>query len=162
MNAEDEIRINAYLDVELTLEAKREVEALLRRDSEARAYLDQLAAVQVIISKHTIPHQPNVDEEWEAVLAKLHTCGRGDNNEGRTIPFTLKVAALAAVVSAGFFAWYSLSTKAPSLEHLQYSNEIEIVETTIENASSVIYVDEPSGWTVVWVTEEPYEDDNVI
>ncbi|MEM8867051.1 MAG: hypothetical protein AAGC73_02175 [Verrucomicrobiota bacterium] len=27
------------------------------------------------------------------------------------------------------------------------------VETELENASAIVYVDEESGWTVVWVNE---------
>jgi sugar-specific transcriptional regulator TrmB len=35
---------------------------------------------------------------------------------------------------------------------------VYMVETDLENATPVVYLDEPSGWTVVWVVEQDNQD----
>jgi hypothetical protein len=36
---------------------------------------------------------------------------------------------------------------------------VEMVETDLENTVPVVYLDQPSGWTVVWVIEEAESSD---
>ena len=75
-------------------------------------------------------------------------------NKGKIVrfpAFTRPLAAAAAIAIIGGFAWIGLTpdkasgTLDPAI--------VEFVATDIPDASTFVYTDEESGWTVVWVEE---------
>ncbi|MDP4611093.1 MAG: hypothetical protein NWT02_07900 [Opitutales bacterium] len=157
MNAADRIQIEAYLDRELSAEDAQAVETLLRNDTEAAQYKTQIEATRVALAE-SAPPIPDLDQEWQSIAEKLNS-NSGAEDEGpasaKTIAFPVWVSGLAAVLVVGLFFAASMNRPAASgpLEVAQ-QEPIELIETTIENASPVIYIDEASGWTVVWVSED--------
>lgn len=66
-------------------------------------------------------------------------------------------AAMAAAVALSIGVWIQdAGNNTAGDEAFAYSDSdasISFVETGIPGASSMMYVDEPSGWTIVWVTD---------
>lgn len=64
-------------------------------------------------------------------------------------------AAIAAAILIGFDRSWD-SNAAPGFGH--FSAVVESVDTNIPDASPVVYTDQESGWTVVWVAQlEPVD-----
>lgn len=66
-------------------------------------------------------------------------------------------AAMAATVAISIGVWVHDTKPAPDLGNafadLDSEMSVSFVETDIPGASSMVYVDESSGWTIVWVTD---------
>lgn len=70
------------------------------------------------------------------------------------------LAAAAAIAVIGIFAWIGVDGSKASSEH-QDSSVVEFVSTDIPDASTFVYTDEESGWTVVWVESmEPLPEEH--
>lgn len=66
--------------------------------------------------------------------------------------FIRTMAAAAAIAIVGTVAWIGLNPDA----HAHYEpNIVEFVATDLPGASTYIYPDEETGWTVVWVDSDP-------
>lgn len=157
MNAADKLQIEAYLDGELSAEEAQAVNTLLRNDTEASQYRAQIEAMRKALAA-SAPPIPDLDQEWRSLEEKLKS--NSDANEDKPEPvkaivFPIWASGLAAVLAVGlFFAAYMKSPTTSGPLEVAQQEPIELIETTIENASPVIYVDETSGWTVVWVSED--------
>ncbi|MGJ8650056.1 MAG: anti-sigma factor family protein [Opitutaceae bacterium] len=157
MNAADKIQIEAYLDGELSAEEVQAVETLLRYDKEAAQYSAQIEATREALAA-SAPPTPDIDQEWQSLADKLESNSDAIDERpasAKTITFPVWVGGLAAMLVVGlFFAAYMNRPGASGPLEVAQQEPIELIETTIENASPVIYVDETSGWTVVWVSED--------
>ena len=70
----------------------------------------------------------------------------------------MAIAAALAITATGVWFWNqdnAVSTTSPN------APTVAFVETDIDGASSMIYMDEQSGWTFVWV-DEPIDDTNEV
>jgi anti-sigma factor RsiW len=66
--------------------------------------------------------------------------------------FIRSMAAAAAVAIVGTVTWMGLHSEA----HAHYEpNVVEFVATDLPGASTYIFPDEETGWTVVWVDSDP-------
>lgn len=150
MNAYEEIRIQAYYDGELPPEDCAAVEALLASNPNAKAYLESLRATSDALKGLNAPSTE--DAQWHSIEGKL------DQPKGQILPFPAKIAGLAAALAIGAVAWFQWSNSGAHEQADEvYYAEVEIIETTYENDAPIVYVDEESGWTVVWVAEDDNE-----
>jgi hypothetical protein len=70
------------------------------------------------------------------------------------------IGAVAAVMLLGIAVWlpFRQAGEIPPATDLLV-DRVELVETDLEGATAVVYLDQPSGWTVIWVFEaEPPAD----
>ena len=152
MKEEIAIRLAAWFDGEVSPGECAEIEHLLEADPEARAYVDQLARTRSALEGAHL--RPGVGSAaWGELRQRLeHESARRSSS---TLRFPRMLAAAAAVVLVGMFLWlplrkmgYSPSGQQPGLESV-----VQMVETDLEGATPIVYIDQPSGWTVVWVLE---------
>ena len=178
MNEETRNRLAAWFDGESVDQA--EVEAILEKDAEARAYIEELQTTRSALAgahaRGTIPAP-----EWESVATRLDegevaggiarsrassiarilspgvARSRATGGPGRVLSFPRALAAVAAIMILGIAIWIpfrqaSISQSTASSELMV--NSVEMVETDLEGVTPVVYLDQPSGWTVVWVLED--------
>lgn|GEM_PF-495769 len=118
---------------------------------------------------------PDAQQEWHAVRRRL----RRDQSTGkatawwrRPLPYAAPLAAAAAValvIWTGREPPSSNGVGAPEptseiaqidddlwaefADHFAYAANVEYVETDNEDASPFVYVDDESGWLIVWASE---------
>lgn len=145
------IRIAAWFDGELTGADKAEIEALLESDEEARAYLGELKRTRSALQgAHVSPVEDSA--AWGALQDRLENPAAG--NIGKLLQFPRMAAAAAAIVALGMALWWPLRQMGHTSNETGLESSVYMVETEIENATPIVYIDEPSGWTVVWVLED--------
>lgn len=152
MDDEKRSLVSAWFDGELGPDEKQAVESLLERDPEARAYADELRQTRAALQHaHTASSKPI--PEWDQFEKRL------DGARRRRVPamtFPRAILTTAAIMVLGIAVWWPLRQaqvreSVTSTEGLV--ERVEFVETDLEGATPVVYLDEPSGWTVVWVVE---------
>lgn len=150
MNDETQQRLEAWFDGELSPAEHAEVEELIDRDDAARAYADQLVKSRELLHS---AHVSKVDGDaaWESVRERLEQADR--QRSARILTFPQLVAAAAAVMLVGMGVWFPLRKMGHVSEAYALESTVEMVETELEGATPIVYIDEPSGWTVVWVVE---------
>lgn len=150
------MQIAAWLDDELEPEAAIAVEEALRRDPEARAYADQLRSLRSDLAR-AVPASSTAAAWGEFRRRQL------DAEKGIVpmlgIPRLLTISA--AILIFGMGSWLALrnfsisqsggDVRADEWAASDPASAVQLLETDIEGASPVVYIDEPSGWTVVWV-----------
>jgi anti-sigma factor RsiW len=154
MNEETRNRIAAWFDGEIEGSAADRIEALLADDAEARAYVAELQQTrEVLAGAHKERRFPV--PEWEAFSARLDEPAGA--SAGGILSFPKALGAVAAVMVLGIAVWIpfrqasiSQSTAGADLR----VDSVEMVETDLEGVTPIVFLDQPSGWTVVWVLED--------
>ena len=145
------IRIAAWFDGERTGAEKTEIEALLESDEEARAYLAELKRTRSALQgAHVSPVEDSA--AWGALQDRIEKPSAG--HAGRLLQFPRMAAAAAAIVALGMGLWWPLRQMGNTAHETGLESSVYMVETEIENATPIVWIDEPSGWTVVWVLED--------
>lgn len=134
-------QLHAYLDGELTPAERHRVEAWLAEDAEARRELDALRQIRNSVQAAPTP-APDVEAAWKALSKKLN-----GSPAKRTIPFPVPLTAAAAIALLGLVLWSSF----PGREPTPSPQPVVMVETDLEDSTPIVYLDEESGWTIVWV-----------
>ena len=57
------------------------------------------------------------------------------------------------ILLVGMGIWFPLRQMGHQDEAFSLGSTVQMVETDLEGATPIVYIDEPSGWTVVWVVE---------
>ena len=150
MNDEIQQRLEAWFDGELSPTQHAEIEQLLESDEAARAYVEQLARTRDLLQG---AHVASVDGDaaWESVRERLDQADQ--RRFARILTFPQMVGAAAAVMLVGMGIWFPLRNMGQVNEAYALGSTVEMVETELEGATPIVYIDEPSGWTVVWVVE---------
>lgn len=162
--------LNRFHDQALSDDEIVRIEAMIDQDSELA---EALASLQTHTELHreSMPDPKDADfieAEWKAIQSQLPSRrveqdsasvlkGRASDSGRSWIPFpstpwlrgTLAAAAALAVAVTGIWMWSnsSVDSLAPS------QGQIDFVQTDIDGASSMIFMDEQSGWTFVWIDE---------
>jgi anti-sigma factor RsiW len=147
--------LNAYLDGELGPEEAAGVEHLLDGDAAAREYFESLRSLRRKIDRaHVRP--PGTQPSWASVARRLES-GNPPAGSASRLLYSFSTGAVALILM-GLIFWMPPSADPPvqgprPIE--EWSGVVEMVETDLENATPVVYLDEPSGWTVVWILQNP-------
>jgi anti-sigma factor RsiW len=157
MKEETAIQLEAWFDGELTEEEATRIKAQLESDPELQAHLKNLKAARQAMAG--IPEAAvDVDAAWSAVEERLDRPARIDSR--KVVSFPRMVATVAAILVLGMALWMPMRNMGGStegLDGLADESVVQMVETDLENATPIVYLDQPSGWTVVWVMEEESE-----
>ena len=122
---------------------------------------------------------PDAQREWHAVRRRIRTTDTDKAPAFSWVPNLRKLAPVTLVAVIALVAWFNLKAPGdnpaamdlePTLasidtatdwgaleDHFISSARAEFVETYDEFASPFIFVDEESGWLVVWATDTPDE-----
>lgn len=157
MKKETAIRIAALFDGEADSTEKAELRALMQRDPEAQAYWDQLKELS---RKLQGSHYAGIDAaaQWNAFSRRRDKANPA--GQKKLLYFPRLATAAAALVALGIGIWFP-GRKIDSTTELEtggLDHAVYMVETDLENATPIVYIDEPSGWTVVWVVEQDAHD----
>lgn len=121
---------------------------------------------------------PDAQQEWHAVRRRLRQGKSAETTPvwwRRSLAYTAPLAAVAAVALV-FWTGRPTPSVAPSLspettievaqtedpwaefaDHFAYAANVEYVETENDEASPFVYVDDESGWLIVWASAPPDE-----
>ncbi len=151
MNKETAIRIAALHDGEVSNAEKKEILALLERDPEAKAYWNKLQEMSDALKGAHVPGAEN-GAHWENLKERINS--QKGESQAKVLRFPRYATAAAAILALGMGIWFPIRKMGDQSELLGLDASVYMVETELENATSIVYIDEPSGWTVVWVVEE--------
>jgi anti-sigma factor RsiW len=146
------VQLAAYFDGELDEGAAREVEASLQNDAAGRAFLEGLQAQRTDLSKmQAATESEDAEAAWAALESQLEEQTQPSSWLLR-FPFLSGALAAAAVLVLTATIILQLPLQTPTeVDDPTLTARVEYIETDIEDATPVVFLDEPSGWTVVWV-----------
>ena len=157
----DKEQLNRYFDGELTAEELSILEGALRDNADLK---DQLSEIQDLANLHreSVPEEKDeffIEQQFREIQQQLEPETVRRSN---VIPFparwlvnTVGVAAVLLLTVTGIWMWNHSNNDSWA----DSTADVAIVDTDIDGASSMIYVDEQSGWTFVWL-DVPENSDN--
>ena len=155
MNRRMEQLLEAWFDGEASPEDAREAKRLLESDPGARAHLEFLQSVRGTIPQ-TYRETEAPEAAWTQVQEQLDS---GKRPLIRRHPFAVFSSLLAGAAAVALLILLPGNpgfegTAVPPVDSQSLRPDVELVETGLDGATSVVFVDPPSGWTVIWVLEE--------
>ena len=156
MDKELELRLQAWVDGELSPPESEVLSALVEKDPEAAAYTDSLRqtreTLQLAHSRSSSGRDP-----WQALEARLDQPAPRYGN--RLISFPQALTAVAALLLLSLVLYIPFRDHQPkntgeTAETPGLDSAVYLVETDLENATPIVYIDQPSGWTLIWVAEQ--------
>jgi anti-sigma factor RsiW len=151
MNADLQLKLQSYLDDELSAREAREVETALAADAEARALLAELRNTGGALAGYEV--EIKLPEAREFYWSKIQREIQRQETAGltRAAPqpqwsrFLIPTGAFAAVAIAGWFGalqlgWFSGGARSPQ------------IETFLADSGAMTYRDEIERTTVVWLS----------
>jgi anti-sigma factor RsiW len=151
--------LQAWFDGETTAEECARIESLLERDPEARAYIDQLSRAREALHSAHIRADGHA-QAFRQLERRLDAFE--ERRFARVIRLPHLLAAMAAIMLLGMVLWLPIGDDArqarlseppvqPDYPGLESS--VIMVETDLVDAIPIVYIDQPSGWAVVWIME---------
>ncbi len=162
MNEEFQLKLQAFLDGELSGKEAREVEAALASDSEARALLAELknANAAFVAFGQDLKLPETREFFWSKIEREIRSLEKQSARDPKSVSafsaflrrFLVPAGAFAAIVLAGFLAveQTGLGRKASDLSGG--------VEVAMSDSEAFTYNDNAAGMTVVWLSY-PAEND---
>lgn len=145
-------QLNQYFDGELTDEEKAVLLESIECDAELGKHLTGLKELSNL-HVESFPEEKDeffIEREFQEIQKQLEP--KTDTHRN-ILPFhsgwlinVVGIAAAAVITVSGFWLWNRSAQNAYS-----YTSNVAFVETDIVGASSMIYMDEQSGWTLVWL-----------
>jgi anti-sigma factor RsiW len=152
MNEETRNQLTAWFDGQLSPAEEERMESLLKGDPEARAYVEDLERTrEALKTAHANPSRRV--PEWSEFEKRLDS---PQARPAKVLTFPRMILTAAAVMVLGIAVWWPL--REASIRQSTAADEllvqrVELVETDLEGATPIVYLDQQSGWTVVWVVE---------
>jgi len=150
MNRDFQLKLQAYLDGELSEREAREIEAALAGDAEARALLAELrntsGALAAFVADLKLPETR--DFFWSKIEREIQR--RDRVAAGHPAPsswwrrFLIPAGAFAVLVLVGLIGFKSFGPANDA--------QTAAVETFLTDAGAMTYRDEAEGMTVVWLS----------
>jgi hypothetical protein len=155
MILESQLKLQSYLDGELSAGEVREVESWLAADNEPRLLLAELRNTNTALAGYEVKVQ--LPESREFYWSKINREIQGLEKPGsRSLPVTtyrawrrilILVGALAVVTLAAVFV-------APRLGNFG-GTHLAVTETALADSGAFTYRDYRSGTTLVWLSYPP-------
>ena len=121
--------------------------------SEFEASLRQISA-DIKNEAASVP-VPDADETWQGIQSRLQPTGESETTSKRFAPLIWITAPLAAAAAFAFAFLPSHSTSDFDSVAMSEASatQVDYVETDNPNATTMVYVDNQSGWLVVWTDD---------
>ncbi len=156
---EAENLISAKIDGELDQDSMAPLDRHLEECSPCRMTLEQWSGLRKQLADRDAEElpMPEIDSEWQIVQSRLDTREQ-PRPRAVFLSFPLPwISAVAALIMVGIGLTF-VRPNPLDREIVQHMAEnVEYVETDIVGATPVVFVDDESGWTVVWVVESGAE-----
>lgn len=159
MNQETKLKLQAYVDRELSETESQEMAAWLDRDSEARALVDELNEVNRLLENNEL--EVRVPESREFYWSKIERVIRpmaadtpdAEPAVARGHAWWLRLFAPALGVAVLLMTTLTLVRQGQSPPPTTYPHQIE---TPLEDTSTLSFYSPSAGMTVVWVQSDIY------
>jgi predicted anti-sigma-YlaC factor YlaD len=144
--------ISRGMDGELSTTDRERLEQHLIQCPGCRQIQDHWMSASQLFKQTSQVKIPDAEETWQEIRSQLDQPEKTPRDNLLPFPSIIRWAsAIAAVIAVSFGIRFVL--QKPSLETHAFQNEVEFVESDIPDSSTAIYVDDESGWTIVWVFE---------
>ncbi|GHC03983.1 anti-sigma factor family protein [Cerasicoccus arenae] len=158
MKDSDAELLTRYFDGECPPTEKAAAEHLLREDPDAAEWLAKMAEQQQQWRElPSVLSEDDITSDWQSLQARLFTA-EPETEQPKVINWMAWSRYWTWGAAAAVFALASViflfPRSEPSLPRSPY-NAVDLVETDLEGATPIVYVDKLSGWSVVWVDESP-------
>lgn len=156
INHETELKLQAYLDGELSSSEAMAVGELAARDREVRSLIEELQATRTLLRDNELELKVPESQEfyWSKIRRQIERAEQAQNaEEGKTavspwwIRFWVPAGVVGALVVFVALALRNPQASGPALA-MDDSHEIE---TPLEETSSFSFRSEAAAMTVVWV-----------
>ena len=154
--------LSASLDGELDAQDLLPLRDHLDRCPRCRAARMEWQSYGEHLKSAPLPITPGLKGAWNDIRQRM----RQDEKPRRwkpAYPFPMYWVSAAAllVVTMGIFFLYPGDPAPTDSKIFAMAENVEFVETSIPGATPVVYMDDASGWTVVWIVEaEPPDEDS--
>lgn len=158
--------MSRLLDGELSSKEAESLHEYLEDHPEAMDWMESCDLVENAATDRVISNeQADAATAWESISREIFEEREDPDNASNLIffPLLFKVAGIAAAITlVATLLWFNLAKNSEQMTERYAASEsvVEFVDTDIPDASPIVYTDEQSGWTVVWVTEmDPISDE---
>lgn len=153
MNTENLLKLQAYLDDELTAQESRQVNEWLARDAEAQAILRQLRDTNALLAGSEPPLRVPETREfyWSKIQREITSIEAATTRERapvRTSWWMRLALPFAGVAILIFLVTFAVKPFSRSGSLAGYFHEIE---TPLEEANAISFHSQAAGMTVVWI-----------
>jgi hypothetical protein len=160
--SEAQLLMSCLMDGELPADDADRLYQFLEANPDA---IDWMESNQAIADSNRAVEYADPQTSWEKIRTAISKDNGDKGASSKLIQFpplfrVLGIAAAIALVAS--IVWKNLpSTQLEVTERYAASQSVvEFVDTDIPDVSPVVYTDEISGWTVVWVAEmDPIADE---
>lgn len=149
-------QLNQYFDGELSAQESSMIKGAMELDPELAKHSSKLKEMAEL-HLESIPEAKNdffIEQEFLEIQNQLNA---ESEQPKKLLPFpghwmiqAVGIAAAMVITVTGVWMWNQNKLVD---SNFQLNTAIAFVETDIDGASSMIYMDEQSGWTYVWVEE---------
>jgi anti-sigma factor RsiW len=148
MKTEEMLRLQAYLDNEVSSAEGREIASWIARDAEAAALYEELKATKTLLAPENEPSVAVADSRefyWSKIAREIERVEREPAREYKARPWWVRILAPAAGAAAlALFVFTSISFNAPG--HSMAQKEVS------ETDSSITFYSPEHKMTVVWIS----------
>ena len=150
MKTEEMMRLQAYLDNEVSSAEGREIASWIARDSEAKGLYEELKATKTLLAPEneltaTVPDSR--DFYWSKIAREIERVEREPAREYAPRPWWIRILAPAAGAAAlALFVFTSISINGPG--HTLAGAQQEVSSTD----SSITFYSPEQKMTVVWIS----------
>ena len=152
----DELLLSRYLDGDLSPRETKTLESLLAESEELRALKADFESVGRVLREKTIPQGPTPEAAWANVQRGLRL--------DRDVPGTASeqgfwgsrlawASAIMTVLLVALGIWIGTQGAGVPAMAATEPAEVEWVETDLPGAMTMVYQDDDTGLTVIWVQE---------
>jgi anti-sigma factor RsiW len=155
INHETELRLQAYLDGEVSSVEVGEISRLLDGDAEARALYEELKATKTLLIGNDVELKLPESREfyWSTIRREIERAEHVQStnvSEAVASPWWMRFVAPACVLAA-FGVFVAVSLKSPETSAPLLAFDGHEIDTPLEETSSFSFGSETAGMTVVWV-----------
>lgn len=157
-----QLMMSRLMDGELSADEADRLHQYLEVQPDA---IDWMESSQTIAESARPAECADSQSAWENIQEAINEgseTGEQFSNIIRFPSLLRMLGAAAAFAIVGSIVWTNLPFSQPKITERYAASQsvVEFVDTDIPDASPVVYTDEISGWTVVWVAEmDPIVDE---
>jgi anti-sigma factor RsiW len=161
MKTEEQLKLQAYLDNEVSSSEARQIASWIEKDAEARALYEELRATKALLcveNEAPVACPESRDFYWSKIAQGIERAEREPAREVAARPWWIKLLApVAGAAALALFVFTSISTN-PHFAQIQERSNVEDGTMTFhskDNSMTIVWI--PSGQTEVADTTD--EDD---
>ena len=151
MKTEEMMRLQAYLDNEVSSAEGREIASWIARDSEAKGLYEELKATKTLLAPEnelaaTVPDSR--DFYWSKIAREIERVEREPARENAPRPWWVRILApVAGAAALALFVFTSISINGPG-RSMAVGSQREVSATD----SSITFYSPEQKMTVVWIS----------